>query len=88
MRGSRESADKGQRPAAVGTAAWGLVRRVVVGRAVANLQAEGGRQRFRQALGRSLCSELLLQGCERGAGVGVQEAGIPDFLKALGQDVL
>ena len=88
MRGAREAADEGQGPAAVGTAARGLVRRGIIGRAVVDVQAEGGGQRLWQTLVCGLCGELFLEGCERGAGVGVQEAGVPDFLEPFGQDVL
>lgn len=88
MRGSREATEEGERPAAVRTTTQRVVRRVVVGRAGADLQLERGGQRLWQALGGGLCSELRLQGCERGAGVGGQEAGRADFLEAFGQDVL
>ena len=83
MRGSREAADKGQRPAAVRTAAWRLVRRVVVGRVAADLQPEGGGQRLWQAFGGGLCGELFLEGYERLAGVGGQEAGGTGFFESL-----
>ena len=88
MRGSGESTDEGQRSAAVRTAARRLARGIVVGRTGADLQPERGRQRLWQTLVYGLCGELLLQDCERLAGVGMQEAGGADFLEPFGQHML